>query len=431
MQMLLDKSNSNKILKEVKEVRKKSQGKLLNNNLQLEQSPNKYKSKFQIKTSTNSVLNSPEKLEKRKVIQISKNGKNIQKKIESKIDKKSGDKKIKYKSEQTSPSHFKKIYKKNNEKTFNTNKLPQKSNKDPYDKNTDINSNKNKLFKNNNLTRNNNSKNTHKIINRKKGINFSTKSLNLNNHISDTLYDNNSIKKPKKKDKKSDKKLFEKKEINSSPINQTNIKTQNNKEPNINKNNNKYETKKSNKDLNKTYSESDLGEVGGVIDDEDSESENLLKEVNETDDIYYYDPKSIVNYSSANFTNKRNNNNKKYQSLSVSKNNIADSSKYNNTFNKTINKSINRSLFSGDLNLTQHMKLQTQNFEKINKIEEINQKIKMKNNDIERIKKYINNMKNQINKYNNEIKNMNKMIFDEEQEGYKLKQMINFFINIK
>ena len=69
----------------MKEVRKKSQGKLLNNNLQLEQSPNKYKSKFQIKTSTNSVLNSPEKLEKRKVIQISKNGKNIQKKIESKI----------------------------------------------------------------------------------------------------------------------------------------------------------------------------------------------------------------------------------------------------------------------------------------------------------------------------------------------------------
>lgn len=347
-------------------------------------------------------------------------------------NKNMNDKKIKYKSEKASPNRYKVIYKKSNEKTFNINKIPQKNNKNLHDKKNDINSNSNKVYNTNNLTRNNNSKNTHKIIKRKREITFSNKSLNLNNHINNTLYDNDSIKKPKKKEKNVEKmvydiKTYEKNEINS---NQKNIKIQNNKESNRNKNNNKYESKKSNKELNKTYSESDLGEVGGeIIDDGSSESENLLKEVNETDDIYYYDPKSIVNYSSVNFINKKNSN-KKYQSLSVSKNNNNKvDSKYNNTFNKTVN----RSLFSNNNNIdfTQHKKLQTHNFEKINKIEEINHKIKMKNNDIERIIKIINNMKKEINKYNNEIKNMKEMIFDEEQEGYKLRHMINFFSNIK
>ena len=80
-----------------------------------------------------------------------------------------------------------------------------------------------------------------------------------------------------------------------------------------------------------------------------------------------------MNYSSFNYTNKRNN--KKYQSSSESKkNNNKVDFKYNNTFNKII----------------------------INKIEEINHKKKWKMiMNIERIIKIINNMKKEINKYNN------------------------------
>ena len=86
--------------------------------------------------------------------------------------------------------------------------------------------------------------------------------------------------------------------------------------------------------------------------EKESESD-LLNELNETDSIYYYDPKSIVNYSSINFTNRKN---KKHQSLSVSKNSNIITSRFNQTFNNTEKKN----LFQSNLNLTQHIKLQSQ-----------------------------------------------------------------------
>ena len=128
--------------------------------------------------------------------------------------------------------------------------------------------------------------------------------------------------------------------------------------------------------------------------------------------------------SSINFTNKKN---KKHQSLSVSKNSNVINSRFNQTFNNTEKKN----LFQSNLNLTQHIKLQSQEYVKMNKIQEMNNKISMKKNDIERINKLIDNIKNDIRKYDNEIKSINKIINDEEQEEYKLRQMINFLLNMK
>jgi hypothetical protein len=252
--------------------------------------------------------------------------------------------------------------------------------------------------------------------------NASNRITNMKN-FNCVINENNKANKENMKDKKNNDKTN---------INDGNHKIKNNKEINIKISmNSENDNKKENTDTNKTYSESDLGEVGGEIIDDESENEKDLDEIdelNEKDNIYYYEPKSIVNYSSVNFTNKKYN--RKYQSLSVSKENKLS----NNIFSKTINNSINKkNLFNiNDLNRTQNINLTSQIFKnnKINEIKNLNDKINMKNKEIEKINRLIENIKKQIKKYDNEIRVIDTWIEHEEKEGHKLRHMINF-VNTK
>ena len=63
-----------------------------------------------------------------------------------------------------------------------------------------------------------------------------------------------------------------------------------------------------------------------------------LNEINKTDRIYYYEPKSIVNYSSVNFTNKKVR--KHHISSSVNKDN------HFSIFNFSLNNNITKNLFN-------------------------------------------------------------------------------------
>ena len=289
-------------------------------------------------------------------------------------------------------------------------------------KNLKTKSSKNTIIYNNT---NNNTKNMHKIINRKKGIILSTKSLEV-------IYTNNIAKNNIIENVKNNNKTIKENIINNEEININEIKYKIKKNKEININNNIKESEKENSDINKTYSESDLGEVGGeIIDDEESENENGLDEIdelNENDKIYYYEPKSIVNYSSVNFTNKKDN--RKYQSLSVSKENKLS----NNMFNKTLNTIVNKNLFNiTDLNKSQNINLTSQiskNKNKNNEMKNLNDKINMKKNNIERINRVIENIQKEIKKYDNEIRVIDTWIQKEEKEGEKLRNMINF-VNMK
>ena len=267
--------------------------------------------------------------------------------------------------------------------------------------------------KNNFVYSSNNIKNIHKIINRKRGINLSTKSLDISKNLS-----NNNLQE-RNTDKKSSNfvnyKYKKNKEVNTQKRNK-NKENQNKKEKKVEKENN---------DINKTYSDSDLGEVGGEIIDESENDSSELDEINEINKNYY-DPKSIVNYSSVNLTNKKE---RKYQSLSVSKNNLA-----NSMFNKSIIKdTTDKKIYKlSDLNLTKHLNIQSQilDYNKIQKIKDLNDKINIKKNDIEKINRLIENMLKDIKKYDNEIRIVDNWIQKEENEGEMLRQMINF-VNTK
>ena len=383
---ILIKSSSKQNIRETKE---KSQGKLRNKKLKLENSPTDEISKNHTKHLDNNII--------RKKPEIDGIKKHISKTIDPKNDNKSKSNRGNHKFENQKNKKIKVLY-----------KNPQ-----------NIDS---KFF-----THSNNLKNTHKIINRKRGINLSTKSLDINTYSNN----NNKINNLNKNKNTSNQKKNNIDQKNENKPNITNYKTKKIKEINIavlNNNNDINQTQKENNEINKTYSESDLGEVGGeIIEDDESEKENEideLDELNETNKIYYYDPKSIVNYSSINFTNRKN---RKHQSLSVSKENTL----YNSIFNKTINKIINQSIFKfSDMSLNRYMDIpsQEQDLEKKNKeIKNINEKINIKNKDIEKINKLIENIKKQIKKYDKEIRTIDNYIQQEENEGDMLRQLINFF----
>ena len=347
----------------------------------------------------------------------------------------SHDRNIKYKFEKknnkiNNANKIKILYKnpkKIKEKIFsnNTFKIQSKENKQksPYKKNNPTKNIKTQSSKNNMVFSSSNIKNTHKIISRKKGISSSTKSLDIANHYIYNTQNNNSncIKTIKKK-----KENFKKMEKRN--VKEENIKSKKNIDINIQNGKNKInKIEKENTDINKTYSESDLGEVGGEIIDEESENDNLdeIDELNEANKVYYYDPKSIVNYSTVNFTNKKN---RKYQSLSVSKEKLV-----NNIFNNSLNNMINKNLFKNDdLNKTQHINMPSQILENkhILLIKSMNDKINMRKNDIEKINKLISNIKKEIKNYDNEIRIIDNWIINEKKEGEILRQMINF-VNMK
>ena len=293
------------------------------------------------------------------------------------------------------------------------------------------------LGKNNSLSNiNNNSKNKHKIIGHHKGIN-SEKSLNYsqNNYIN-----NNSNKKELIKDLKdyteNNKESHDNKKIeNIKNINNYNIKKIKDScssiisENNIKKINEAQNESKS----NKTYSESDLGEVGGeIIEDEDSEFGKEINELNDTDEANYYEPKSIVNYSIFNFTNKKN---RRHQSLSVSKETKMSYSPFHNSPKASINKNLFKFRDKNNNNNNHyHIKLPVQNLDKnikIIKIKNLNDKINMKKNDIDRLNIIIGNMQKEIRKYDNEIRKIDNFIQKEEQEEKEIRQMINFFLIMK
>ena len=167
--------------------------------------------------------------------------------------------------------------------------------------------------------------------------------------------------------------------------------------------------------LNKTYSESDLGEVGGVIEDE-GESE-ILDELNEFgNNIFINNPKSIITYSSDLFKDHKDT---KIQSLSVSKDNK------NITFNKALFIPLKTSIINNHLEEA----YKTDKYSNISEINEITNKIKIKNKYIENIIRLIENEKKNIIKYDNEIKKIDNCIQIEEKERDDLQYMINFFNN--
>ena len=138
--------------------------------------------------------------------------------------------------------------------------------------------------------------------------------------------------------------------------------------------------------------------------------------------LNYYEPKSIVNYSTSNFSNEKHNN--KYQSLSVSK----DSKKSNNIINKTLD-TINKNFFNLiNSKLVRHTNEPSQTIKKIEIKDKktLNEEINKKNEDIEKINRLISKMKNQITKYDTESRIIDNLIRKEEQEGEVLRQMINF-----
>ena len=175
--------------------------------------------------------------------------------------------------------------------------------------------------------------------------------------------------------------------------------------------NNTYDLKLSeNTKLNKSYSESDLGEVGEIIEDEgESEIENELNELGENH--FINNPKSIIPDSLFNLKNKKE---KKRQSLSVSK----EVSKFDKNF------------FIFPIKEFIFKKIEKHKFEKlkiITDINELNDKIQTKNKEIERYKKLIENVKMKIKKCDYEFITIEEWIQKEQKKGDKLQQMINYF----
>jgi hypothetical protein len=184
--------------------------------------------------------------------------------------------------------------------------------------------------------------------------------------------------------------------------------------------NEKNNIKKEENERNKTYSESDLGVGGEIIEEEESDIGNELNELEERDKVYYYDPKSMMNHPFINFTNQKNN---KHQSHSVSKGNKISNPKFSNSLNVIQN----NNLFNPE-NIKFHHKLKSEKFGIKLKINNLEDKINLKKNEIEKAVKIISNLKKEIVKYNNDIRTVNNLIKKEEEEGEVLRQMMNYFI---
>ena len=256
-------------------------------------------------------------------------------------------------------------------------------------------------------------KNKHKLINRIRAINISSKSLiftnnfinkknnNLNLNLNFITNENNLTKKYNK--------------LNSfSPGNKSAI-SENKKNTNI---------------LNRKYSENNLTQIRPkFFEKEEKDIENDLNEFNENEEIYYYEPQSIVNYSSSNFINKKKI--KKNLSLSVQKekkNNLE--SRFNSLLNSTIN-TINKNLFKFiDFNFSskkEEKKVENKIEKKEIDINEIREKIKIKNKNIEKIKKLIEKTQKEIIKCDKEIKSIDSMIQKEEINNNYLIHLLNYF----
>jgi hypothetical protein len=185
------------------------------------------------------------------------------------------------------------------------------------------------------------------------------------------------------------------------------------------------ESDSENKNMKKEINEFNKAHtVKETNEDEESEYGKDLNELNEEDKLYYYEPQSIVNYSSANFTNKRN---RKHFSFSVWKEN-----KMSNLPFSSLITDINKNLFKFEDNNGYNSQLQSQPFERSNnilKIKNLNDKINQKKNDIQKVNKVISNKQKELLFYNKEIRIIDNMIQKEEEERVILQTMINYFIN--
>ena len=229
-------------------------------------------------------------------------------------------------------------------------------------------------------------KSKHKLINRIRSINISSKHLNFSN----------------KKDHK----------FNSFSPNI--LQKQNNK-----------------RSLVKNYSQNNLNKIWDkIFHGNEYNIKKDLNEVNENEEIHYYDPGSIIKYSFNNFNNK-NYYNKKFFSQSVKKENNNSESRFNNILNNTINtlnKSLSKFIFFNFSNNEEQKK--EENFSKRKKeinVNKLKENIDMKNKDIERIKKLIKNAKNEIQKVDSEIRKIDSWIKKEDSRNENLIYFLNFF----
>ena len=288
----------------------------------------------------------------------------------------------------------------NNNKNKSRNKI-----KLLYNSPKNIRKNNNPLNKSSNILTPN-SKNNHKLINRIRSINISTKSLNFNN--------TNRLNK-KQKDYSLNLNKNKNKLSSLSPSNITKQKPNNKRS------------------LNKQYSENNLNQIWqNFFNEEENNIQNGLDEFNEDEEIYYYEPQSIVNYCSSNFTNnkKNNNKNKKFQSLSVKKENNTQS-QFNNILNSTI-KTLNKNLFKFmDFNFVNNIKEKKEEKNFIKNIEidvhKLKENIDMKNKDIEKMKNLIDKTQKEIKKLDNEIRSVDSWIKKEIEVNENLIRLLNFF----
>ena len=166
--------------------------------------------------------------------------------------------------------------------------------------------------------------------------------------------------------------------------------------------------------INETYSGSDIGEVGEIIeDDAESELTNNLNEFGDNNIIN--NAKKIQVYSSYNFEDIK----YKIQSLSVSKKKSFSKINENdiNSLKKNIFDNIEKDFYKN------------QKIQQAPKINEINKKILTKDKDIEKFQKKIENLKKRIKKYDNEIQTVNNWIKIEEEKRDNFQQMISFLNN--
>ena len=166
--------------------------------------------------------------------------------------------------------------------------------------------------------------------------------------------------------------------------------------------------KKKNSDSFSSSDDSDLGDVGEIIEDEaDSEFEaELINGLNENN--FINNPKSIITYSSAILMKK---NEKKRISLSLSKIN-------------------NNLMYSPRFNINSENSKEKDKYYQLMNPDEIKDKIKKKENDIDKMKKLIEIANRNIKYYDKKILEVESYIKNEEQLRDDYQILINFF-NLK
>ena len=249
-------------------------------------------------------------------------------------------------------------------------------------------------------------KNRHKLINRIKSINISTKSLNFGYNLrkksSEISLNLNSFS-------PNNKKLFQKQNSNLT------------------------------NSLNRKYSENNLSQIWHKFFEKgEHKIEKESNEFNEDQEIYYYEPQSNANHSPDNFINKKY---KKGLSSSVNKElNEKTESRFNKILNSTIN-TLNKSLFKFiDFNFMDKEEEKKSELKKLEEkkkkeykeinIDKIKENIQIKNKDIDIIKKKIEKIQKEIIKYDKEIKNYDIWIQKEDVEHERLTYFLNYYFNI-